>query len=320
MDDATYITFDAIKNNFTAIGNSFNLFDKSTITASFINENIVDTSDRLTSIFMRKYKRRFYFEPVYVESNSIDYETIYNDIKEIIAQTDYELKYKYEKLIKTLSLEYNPIWNKDGAIIHEYTRTPNLTTAVKDTNTDSTTHGLVVTTTPNTTTTTEATSKTTNTPNTTTTTTTSGTTTETPNTASKTINSVSPYNSGSSQLHDTSETKNTGTTTSQNSAENSTKQSGTDTSETTDNSSTKQTGTVEVKNAGTDSTDHTENSTREETGTDEIKEKTVEQGNIGVTSTQYMIKQERDISNFDIISEYISDIINKISLDTYKLS
>lgn len=320
MSYYTYVTFDAIQKNFESLGMTFDLFDKSTIVQSFISNNIIDASTRVTSIFLRRYRLRFYYYAVLVQNDSVDYETLYNTIKNYISDIDFELKYKYDKLIKTLSFEYNPIWNKDGTITHNYKRTPDLSTAETQSGGSNLQHGLTVTTTPDLTTTETGSGETTETPNTTTKVSGTGSETTTPNLDTTTTNSVVTYDGGSAQLHDTSDEKQTGTQEVSTSGDTTTTNSGTTTTETSDSRTTTEGGKTTTSNSGIDATTTTGNLNRTETGTDTIEETTLEQGNIGVTTTQSMIREEREISDYSIIDTYLKDIVNYICLATYKIN
>lgn len=349
----TYVTFNDIKTNFTPLGYTFNIFDNSSIVSDFISAGLIDSASRLTSIFMRRYATRYYYNLVLINNNSIDYETLYNTIKNNIADIDYELKWKYEKLIATLNFEYNPIWNKDGTITHTSTRTPDLTTTDNGNNSNKLTHGLSTKTEYNDATTTvthglETSVKhglstalkhglsTETTPGASTKVHIEGTSKETPGVSDTTTNSISPYNNTSSVEHDKSvlthngeniTTNSSDTTTSYISGTDTTTNSGTDTTtnsgtDTTTNSGddiTTLKGGYTVSNSGDDNSTSTNSNTRQETGTDKLEESTTEQGNIGVTSTQSLIKQEREISDFRILDEYLKDIVRYISLSTYKI-
>lgn len=353
MSYYAYVTFNDIKTNFEPLGYTFNIFDSSSIVSSFISSGLIDSTSRLTSIFLRRYATRYYYNLVLVSNNSIDYETLYNTIKNNIVDIDYELKWKYEKLLATLNFEYNPIWNKDGTTTHKSTRTPDLTTTDNGNNSNNLSHGLSTKTTYDdaTTTVTHGLStsvkhglstslnhglSTSTTPGAVTKVHTEGTAKETPGVSDTTTNSISPYNNTSSVEHDKSvlthdgenvTTNSSDTTTSYVSGTDTTTNTGTDTTtnsgtDTTTNSGddiTKLTGGYTVSNSGDDSSTGTNSNTRKETGTDTFEENTIEQGNIGVTSTQSLIKQEREISDFRIIDEYLKDIVSYIALSTYKI-
>lgn len=96
-------------------------------------------------------------------------------------------------------------------------------------------------------------------------------------------------------------------------------------------------GTDEVKNTGTDTIEHTGTDTIEHTGTDTIDhtgrqdiDKTLdkttkdtgtitklEQGNIGVTSTQSLIKEQREVVSYNVMDVIIHDFIDRFCLKVY---
>ena len=77
-------------------------------------------------------------------------------------------------------------------------------------------------------------------------------------------------------------------------------------------------GSVTQETDGTDTTTttktatgtNTDAETRTETGTDTTDRETHISGNIGITTTQEMLKQEREIVNFVFLDEYISAWVN----------
>lgn len=318
------------------------LFKDSAIVKSFIDAGVIDQAQSLDRIFLNFYKLRIYKEPILVENSEPHFGEALNDIQLDILDCDYLYKYKYDKLLKTLTLKYNPIWNKDGEITHTSTRTPDLTT--KDSGNSS------VTVTHNTTVAESTDSTTTETPSTTvsekvqhglTVTETPNlhgstsvdhglSTVESPSTSQTTTHSTSPYDGGGPYVESEDVTSNSGSTTTTNSGTDTTTtstsgstetaNSGTDTTTTTTSGSTQTavSGSTDTKTTGTDSTAGTDGNTRTETGTDTIEEKTIEQGNIGVTTTQSMIGEERQVANFSILKAYCTDIANYICMSTYK--
>lgn len=282
------------------------LFKDSTIVKSFVDAGVIDQAQSLDRIFLNFYKLRIYKEPILVESDEPHFGEALNEIQLDILDCDYLYKYKYDKLLKTLTFKYNPIWNKDGEITHTSTRTPDLTT--KDSGNSS------VTVTHNTTVSGSSDSTTTETPEL------QGktsvqhglSTVESPSTSQTATHSTTPYDGGGPYVESEDQTTNSGSTTTTN--------SGTDTTTTTTSGSTKTTvtGSDSTKTTGTESTAGTDGNTRTETGTDTIEEKTIEQGNIGVTTTQSMINEERQVAGFSILKEYCTDIANYICMSTYK--
>lgn len=66
--------------------------------------------------------------------------------------------------------------------------------------------------------------------------------------------------------------------------------------------------------------DHTKNTSSSEAASNEtegITRERKEQGNIGVTTTQQMIREERDISEFNVIQYIIDDFQNEFCLQIY---
>ena len=66
--------------------------------------------------------------------------------------------------------------------------------------------------------------------------------------------------------------------------------------------------------------DHTKNTSTSQASSSEnegITRERHEQGNIGVTTTQQMIREERDISEFNVIQYIIDDFQNEFCLQVY---
>lgn len=66
-----------------------------------------------------------------------------------------------------------------------------------------------------------------------------------------------------------------------------------------------QSGTTTNTNSGADSTTHNKTQTNTETGTEETETERHRMGNIGVTSSQELIEQERKIANFDLLDIWL---------------
>lgn len=85
----------------------------------------------------------------------------------------------------------------------------------------------------------------------------------------------------------------------------------------------KDTGTDTIKHSGTDTMDHTgrqdidRNLQRDTTDTGTVKHERIEQGNIGLTSTQDLISQEREIALFNVMDVIIKDFIKRFCLAVY---
>ena len=201
----------------------------------------------------------------------------------------------WQHLYETTQYEYNPIWNKDGTIIDTETR--NLAAGHTDTETRNLASGSSTTETRNLT----GSEDTTETRNLTG----SDDTTETRNLAgtedSTTTHSTSAYDSASTFTNrDKTEldkdTSDTGSVT----TEKDTTEGGTITTEkdTTDG------GTVSVTGTGSDTGTVSRHYTASDTGT--VTHRRTEQGNIGITTTQQMIKEEREIALFNVYT-YITE-------------
>lgn len=85
----------------------------------------------------------------------------------------------------------------------------------------------------------------------------------------------------------------------------------------------KDTGTDTIEHSGTDTMDHTgrqdidRNLQRDTTDTGTVKHERIEQGNIGLTSTQDLISQERQIALFNVMDVIIKDFIKRFCLAVY---
>ena len=83
------------------------------------------------------------------------------------------------------------------------------------------------------------------------------------------------------------------------------------------------TGTDTIEHSGTDTMDHTgrqdidRNLQRDTTDTGTVKHERIEQGNIGLTSTQDLISQERQIALFNVMDVIIKDFIKRFCLAVY---
>ena len=187
----------------------------------------------------------------------------------------------WQKLADTLDLDYNPIYNLD--VTWEETRTPNITKTRTPNLTETETPNLTETRSPN--------IKELRSPNVTETRTPNLTETETP--SDTTTDSVAGFNS--STFENSKKTTRGGTITNVTTGTETNATTGTDTVSTTGTESIQTTGTKTRKEIGTD--------TQRETGTETVT--TRRYGNQGITMTQDMIKQEREVSTFSLY-EYIS--------------
>lgn len=228
--------------------------------------------------------------------NCAELELMYNNIDTMrlaISVWSISNLYTWEKLFKTTQLVYNPIWNVDADIIEKHDRDikENGTGQNKNTRnfsdnetvnlTDKDTKDLTDT----------------DTKNLTDTKTLNLTDTETPNVTD--THSVQGYNS--TQWAPASKDEKTGTDTFTHTGTDTDKHTGTDT--------VKHTGTDTITHTGTDKIDHTGTDTfdmKNNRNVDDNTDITIRRtGNIGVTTTQKMIEEERSIAEFSII-EYIT--------------
>jgi hypothetical protein len=74
-------------------------------------------------------------------------------------------------------------------------------------------------------------------------------------------------------------------------------------------------GTDTFSHTGTQDLDRTYDEKTSDTGT--IKHEKTEQGNIGVTSTQSLIKEQRDVVAFNVMDVIIKDFIQRFCLGVY---
>lgn len=227
----------------------------------------------------------------------------------------------WEELLATTQYVYNPIWNKDGVVKETITRDLKTTEDVADTNT--TTHA-------DTDTRTRADTDTKTLDNTDTrhhadtdTTTLNHTDEQTRNLAgtndSTSSHGVYGYNS-STKAPDSEDvidqdTSDTGTVTDEH--------TGTITNAHTGSIADEHKGSITDAHTGTITDAHTGTITdartidRDNTDTGTIKTERVEQGNIGLTSTQELIEAQRRVVEFNIMDVIIKDFINRFCLKIY---
>ena len=93
------------------------------------------------------------------------------------------------------------------------------------------------------------------------------------------------------------------------------KGTGTDTLDHTGTSKLDHTGTDTVDHSGRQDIDTTRDTNTTDTGT--IKHERTEQGNIGLTSTQQLIKEEREVDQFNIYDYIINDFRQRFCLALY---
>ena len=189
---------------------------------------------------------------------------------------------KYNKLLATETLEYDPIENYSMTESGTDVRTPNLTNSM--TSSSNTTESGTETRTPNLVT--DVTS--------------SSNSSETGTNTSATVTGVTTYDNTADFINQNKGTDNTNSeTTAENTVTQKTTASGkedTSTSRSNDNTATEKTTTT-----GTEKTTH------------EFKRS----GNIGVTTSQQMIQSEREVADFSALSQFVTDIANIICLSIY---
>lgn len=220
-----------------------------------------------------------------------------------IAKLNASRDYKYRKLVSTLDIDYDPISNYD-AMEHEYSTEQEGSHTVSRTGNDSTevTNSYAIpnaSLTVNTGSDGQVSSITEVAPSSdsdTTTTTVDGTTTTTPNTTDSTYTTT--YNDTNERLNNKTTTSGTNTTSD-------------DTTTTTDSHSTPKYSRTETTGyrGYTDSYSAT---TPNKHG--RVFNRT---GNIGVTTSQQMLEQERNIARINIIEEYMNDINHHMLLSIY---
>lgn len=219
------------------------------------------------------------------------------EIQDIVNQLFIENTYKYNTLIGTLNLEYNPIENYNMTETGTDERTPNITRS--HTNSDTMTNGGTIkvetmeTETPDTT-------ITTNNPEVVQTVAPSADFTET------TTHQTTTYETDAF----TDSTKDIKTQTG-----NSTTTTGANTLTTTQSGST----TAESSSTTTDTTTHTNSGSGSstETGNETTEHSLSRSGNIGVTTTQQMIESERNIAAINVFDIICKDISEKIFLQVW---
>ena len=227
----------------------------------------------------------------------------------------------WTELLKTTQYEYNPIWNKDGSISEVITRNLATTEDVSDVNT--TTHADTDTRTHDNTDTRTNDNTDTRTNDNSDTTTLDNTDEQTRDLAgtndSTTSHGVYGYNSSTKAPESEDvidqDTTDTGTVTDTH--------TGTITDEHTGTITDAHTGTITDAHTGTITDAHTGTITdarvidKDNTDTGTISTYRTEQGNIGLTSTQDLIKQQRDVVLFNIMDVIIHDFIDRFCLKIY---
>lgn len=234
-------------------------------------------------------------------SSTTDTDNRFNEIRANILDFYKSNYYKYKTLIATTNFVYNPIWNVDGTITEESTRTPNLKTTATDT----------------TTTTASGTGATINSGNDKTTTTNNNTTTNSGQDSTQTnvlasnekMSKVAPFDAENfKNLNNDTDKSNSDTT--------ATTTHGLKVAENGDSTETTTHGLkIENSNSTNSTTENSAGTTT--TGNEKIITTTTRSGNIGVTMTQALIKEERDVAEFNIIDMFLEDLFNNISFNIY---
>lgn len=93
------------------------------------------TSSEMFSYFANKFGERDFYK-YYDNENSTSNTSMVKQASDYIALYGKSHKYEYDKLVDTLSLEYNPIENYSMTEKGKDTRTPNITQTNKGTNTN----------------------------------------------------------------------------------------------------------------------------------------------------------------------------------------
>ena len=219
----------------------------------------------------------------------------------------------WTELLKTTQYEYNPIWNKDGSISEVITRNLATTEDVSDVNT--TTHADTDTRTHA-----DTDTKTNN-----------NTDTRTHlDTMTRTLDNTDEQTrdlAGTNDITNSHGVFGYNSSTKAPESEDITDQDTTDTGTVTDvHSGTiadAHTGTIADAHTGTITDAHTGTITdarvidKDNTDTGTISTYRTEQGNIGLTSTQDLIKQQRDVVMFNIMDVIIHDFIDRFCLKIY---
>lgn len=234
-------------------------------------------------------------------STTTDTDNRFNEIRTNILDFYKSNYYKYKTLIATTNFVYNPIWNVDGTITEETTRTPNLTTTSTDTTT-TTASGTG-------TTTNSGSDKTTTTDNNTVTNSGQDSTQTNVLSSNEKTSNVAPFDAENfKKLSNETDKGNSDTT--------ATTTHGLTVAENGDSTATITHGlTVENSNSANTTTENSAGTTT--TGNEKIVTTTTRSGNIGVTMTQALIKEERDVAEINIIDMFLEELFNNISFNIY---
>ena len=318
----TYITLNELNSyQNTKVSNLLSYVD-------IFNTNFSVTGLMLPTLLLLDHGDRYLSIPI-TDDDVADSFSAYADKILTICYNMYiaKMQYRYTNLIETMFYDYNPIWNVDGTTVTETERNQTETKTHKNnqamvisqnlkqgqTVTQTTTRGQTIT---NTETADSAYNydelSYTNRQD-----------TDTTTYGKTTTHNVAPYNSTTTKTEyadtdsdsDSTTHEKTGTETTKHGINKSNVTSfgeGNDTvtttTEPTNTTSDNTTTTTYTGNGDTDTTAYTGDP-------DTVTE--TRQGNIGVTSTQSLIKQQREIVDFDIIGKFINEIATYICLGVY---
>ena len=211
---------------------------------------------------------------------SAELEVLYSDIDFMKSAIDFwssKQLHVWEELLKTTQYEYNPIWNKDGVVIEERDLTNKEDTKDNVDRVDNLTDK--------------------NTRNFSDTEIRDTEDKETKDLQDDNLNSVYGFNENNEAPANRDLLKATGTDTIEHSGSNELKHTGTDT----------------IDHTGRQDVDRTIDRTIKDTG----KITRTEQGNIGLTSTQQLIREQREVVDFNIYNIIINDFIDRFCLKIY---
>lgn len=241
----------------------------------------------LFRIFLNKYGNAHLNYPVFVHFTNEECE----EVRDAVAFHYLEYRYKYDTLIASENLTYNPLENYRMTEKGGNTRTPDLTTNMTRGTTDTTTRGTTDTRTPNLTKGSSGEYK----PRVVYTESDSNT-----NTESVSAFDVETFANNKKNVISGSKTTTPSLT-----------QDGKGDSTTTTET---ETGTDTTTHTGADTTAHTGTDSTTETGSETTTHNLTRYGNIGVTTSQQMIESERQVADFSALSEFMKGVYNAIML------
>lgn len=220
------------------------------------------------------------------------------DIMELaIYRWSQKSQYKWSKLLATEEFEYNPIWNKDGTITETEEIGRNKVSRVNDSTTEtaSGTGTTASTDTKNTESSSDEESNTT------------GSDTQTTDSTGSDELKVSAFDTNTYNNREKRDT--TGNTESTS--------SGTATATRTGSSTVEESGSGNTTTTTSDSRSLTGNREAVDQDGERRSYSRTEQGNIGITTTQQMIKEEREVSDFSIYDVIVQDFKERFCVIVY---